>query len=295
MTGPHDPAADEIPTGEPARSGDGPSAPLTQPRPGSTRRRRALVGAAIAACLLTGIVWRVGVTNAPTVASTTARPTSPADGLRASPSQPAAQAGSPRAPSTARRTALDAGETLQVKGRGPVNDYDRAAFGQAWLDVDRNGCDTRNDILRRDLLDVVVKPGTNGCAVLTGTLLDPYSGQTIHFVRGASTSSAVQIDHVVPLADAWQKGARTWSDDQRAQFANDPLNLLAVDGSLNQGKSAGDAATWLPPNRAYRCAYAARIVAVKVKYRLWVTQAEHGALRRVLSACPDQSLPQDAQ
>ena len=188
-------------------------------------------------------------------------------------------------------SALAALATLSVKGRAPRTGYDRGLFGQAWADVDHNGCDTRNDVLRRDLAPYALKPGTNGCLVLSGTLHDPYLGRTIAFVRGANTSSAVQIDHVVPLSDAWQKGAQQWTTPRRTALANDLLNLLAVDGLTNQRKSDGDAATWLPPNKPYRCAYAARQIAVKAKYGLWVTSAERDALRRILAGCPSQALP----
>jgi len=211
---------------------------------------------------------------------------SPADGgsdqgSNGGPSNSLAQGGS----------AMAALSTLSVKGRAPRTGYDRGLFGQAWADVDHNGCDTRNDVLRRDLAPYALKPGTNGCLVLSGTLHDPYLGRTIAFVRGANTSSAVQIDHVVPLSDAWQKGAQQWSTPRRTALANDLLNLLAVDGLTNQRKSDGDAATWLPPNKPYRCAYAARQIAVKAKYGLWVTTAERDALRRILAVCPSQALP----
>lgn len=180
--------------------------------------------------------------------------------------------------------------TLAVKGRAPKTGYDRALFGQAWTDDvnvegGHNGCDTRNDILRRDLTHVVLKPGSNGCAVQAGTLADPYTDTTIGFVRGQQTSSAVQIDHVVALSDAWQKGAQQLSPAQRADLANDPRNLQATDGPTNQQKGAGDAATWLPPNRSYRCTYVARQVEVKADYQLWVTQAEKDAITRVLGSC----------
>ena len=181
--------------------------------------------------------------------------------------------------------------TLAVKGRAPKTGYDRAQFGSAWADVDRNGCDTRNDVLRRDLTGNVLKRGTHGCVVLSGTLHDPYTATSIEFVRGESTSTMVQIDHVVALSDAWQKGAQQLSAETRRALANDSLNLLAVDGPTNQRKSDGDAATWLPPNKAYRCPYVARQVAVKAKYSLWVTSAERDALGRVLATCPSQPLP----
>jgi hypothetical protein len=211
----------------------------------------------------------------------------------ASPSDGAADQGSNSgsAPSAKGGSAVAALATLAVKGRAPKTGYDRAKFGQAWADVDHNGCDTRNDVLRRDLTPRVVKPGAKACMVLSGTLHDPYTGSTIAFVRGASTSSAVQIDHVVPLSDAWQKGAQQWTTPRRTALANDPMNLLAVDGLTNQRKSDGDAATWLPPNGAYRCSYAARQIAVKAKYGLWVTGAERDALRRILATCPAQVLP----
>jgi hypothetical protein len=182
---------------------------------------------------------------------------------------------------------------LPVKGRAPKTGYDRAKFGPAWADVDRNGCDTRNDILKRDLQPRTFKPGTHDCVVLTGTLADPYTARKIAFSRGQGTSEAVQIDHVVALSDAWQKGAQQLDDATRRNLANDPLNLMAVDGPTNQGKGDGDAATWLPPNRAFRCKYVARQVAVKVKYHLAVTQAEHDAIGGVLGGCPGEPLPKD--
>ena len=187
--------------------------------------------------------------------------------------------------------ALDVLAGLPIKGRAPKTGYSRAEFGQAWADVDRNGCDTRNDILDRDLTAKTFKPGTRDCLVLTGVLADPYTASTIDFIRGASTSSAVQIDHVVALNDAWQKGAQQLSVERRTALANDPLNLLAVDGPANQQKGAGDAATWLPPNKSYRCDYVARQISVKATYSLWVTQAEHDAMARVLGDCTGTEVP----
>lgn len=191
--------------------------------------------------------------------------------------------------------ALEVLATLPVKGRAPKTGYSRDQFGQAWADVDRNGCDTRNDTLRRDLTAEALKPGTRGCVVLSGILKDPYTARLINFRRGADTSSAVQIDHVVALSDAWQKGAQRLSPAQRLAFANDPLNLLAVDGPANMQKSDGDAATWLPPNKSYRCAYVARQISVKASYALWVTRAEHDAMARILADCPGALAPTSRQ
>jgi hypothetical protein len=188
-------------------------------------------------------------------------------------------------------TALAALAAIEVKGRAPRTGYDRDNFGSGWVDVDRNGCDTRNDILARDLANETFKAGTRNCVVLTGALSDPYSPKAIAFTRGQGTSDDVQIDHVVALSDAWQKGAQGMDRGRRTAFANDPLNLLAVDGPLNMQKGDGDAATWLPPNRDYRCAYVARQVAVKVSYQLWMTQAEKNATATVLATCPDEPLP----
>lgn len=184
--------------------------------------------------------------------------------------------------------------TLPVKGRAPKTGYTREQFGAAWTDVDRNGCDQRNDVLARDMTQETFKPGTRSCVVLTGTLNDPYTGRTIAFIRGQGTSEAVQIDHVVALADAWQKGAQQLTADSRTRLGNDPLNLLAVDGPTNRSKGDGDAATWLPAAKTYRCSYVARQVAVKAKYGLWVTRAEHDAIAGILAGCPGQQLPPDS-
>lgn len=180
---------------------------------------------------------------------------------------------------------------LTVKGRAPRTGYSRDRFGRGWVDTDRNGCDSRNDVLARDLTAVVHERGTRDCVVVSGTLQDPYTGEAVSFVRGQDTSSAVQIDHVVALSDAWQKGAQQWDAARRAAFANDSLELLAVDGGENQSKGDGDAATWLPPEVGYRCAYVARQVAVKARYGLWVTPGERDAIARVLRTCPDQQVP----
>ena len=184
-------------------------------------------------------------------------------------------------------TALSALDSLPVKGRAAKDGYDRDAFGQAWQDVDRNGCDTRNDILRRDLADVVFMEGSR-CRVAAGSFHEPYTAVLVDFRRGSESSRAVQIDHVVALGDAWQKGAQALTAGERQSLANDPLNLIAADGPANQQKSAGDAATWLPKNKSIRCHYVARQISVKAAYGLWVTEAEKDAMKRVLASCPGQ-------
>ena len=182
-------------------------------------------------------------------------------------------------------------EAQVTKGRAAKTGYTRAQFGQTWADVDRNGCDTRNDILKRDLTAEVFKEKTRDCVVLSGTLIDPFSGETINFVRGNVSSMEVQIDHVVALSNAWQTGAFKLSIKERTAFANDPLNLLAVKGRLNSQKGDGDAATWLPPLKSYRCDYVSRQIAVKIKYKLWFTAPEKEAMVRILKSCPEKALP----
>ncbi|MGN6441197.1 MAG: GmrSD restriction endonuclease domain-containing protein [Arthrobacter sp.] len=205
-------------------------------------------------------------------------------------SLPAVAADSTTAAQTATVQAADLLETLPVKGRAPKTGYERSLFGPTWADVDQNGCDTRNDILNRDLTDITYVNSVP-CTVKTGVLADPYTGTVINFVRGTTTSSAVQIDHVVALSDAWQKGAQQLTTEQRTAFANDPLNLQATDGPTNQQKGDGDAATWLPPAKGFRCEYVARQVSVKARYSLWVTQAEHDAIAAILATCPGQPAP----
>ena len=196
----------------------------------------------------------------------------------------------PKAHSQDSLVAIDALEQLIVKGRAQRTGYSRSAFGPTWSDVDRNGCDTRNDILKRDLTELSFKENTRNCVVVSGVLNDPYSGERITFIRGNTTSTLVQIDHVIALGNAWVTGAFQISVKQRTSLANDPLNLLAVKGSLNSQKQDGDAATWLPPNKSYRCEYVARQISVKKKYGLWVTQPEKDAMKRILEKCPTQKL-----
>lgn len=181
--------------------------------------------------------------------------------------------------------ATEALEALAVKGRAPKTNYSRTMFGSGWRQ--EGSCDTRNNILARDLENTTIE----NCKVYSGVLNDPYTKKKIYFTRGPETSDDIQIDHVVALSDAWQKGAQQLDQTTREALANDPLELLAVEGQANQDKSGSDAASWLPPNKSYRCRYVARQIAVKQKYSLWVTMAEKQAMERVLSECPEQVLP----
>ena len=188
---------------------------------------------------------------------------------------------------SATNDALTALNKLEVKGRAAKTGYTRSQFPH-WSDPDRNGCDARNDILKRDLTDITYKEGTRDCKVIAGQLLDPFSGKVIIF---SPTKVVIDIDHVVALSNAWQTGAAYFDKSVRTQIANDPLNLLAVDSKLNRQKGDGDAATWLPPNKSFRCEYVARQVAVKAKYKLWVTEPEKVAITKILSSCAGQKLP----
>ena len=191
---------------------------------------------------------------------------------------------------TASTQALTVAQGLQVRGRAPDTDYSREAFGSAWKDVDRNGCDTRNDILQRDFATTILKAGTGNCKVIGGTWTDPYSNESYTF---AEAPSGAQIDHVVSLKNAWQMGADQWSDDTRVKFANDPLNLRVTIASLNQQKSDSNAASWLPPYKPGRCNFIATQVAVKAKWNLYVTESEKEVFISILSKpeCQETLLP----
>ena len=188
----------------------------------------------------------------------------------------------------ATRTALG---SLPTRGFSPnVPKYDRNEFGKPWSDdvtVDggHNGCDTRNDILARDLTDVEFKPAKRNCIVTKGKLNDPYTNTTIDFKRGRKSSDLIPIDHVVALGDAWYSGAYQWDADRRRNFANDPINLQATNRESNTQKSAKNAAEWLPPNTAYQCEYVGRQITIKSTYGLSVTPAEKNAMEKVLATC----------
>jgi hypothetical protein len=183
--------------------------------------------------------------------------------------------------------ALSALNSLKVRPWSSHAGYARSAFSDGWGKL--GSCDLRNYILQRDLSNITWKSGAS-CEVASGTLNDPYTGKVIHFVRGVGTSLAVQIDHVVALSNAWMTGASTASPAVRYNIYNDPLNLLAVDGPTNESKSDSDASQWLP-RASFRCSYVATQIAVKRKYRLWVTSTEKAAMQQVLATCPAKTLP----
>jgi len=196
------------------------------------------------------------------------------------PWQQQAQVSEPAQPGTA----LEALNAIEVKGRAPKTGYSRDQFGSGWATV--NGCSTRDIIMYRDLINTTL---SDECSVATGILLDTYTGETIQYTK--SNASAIQIDHVIALSNAWQTGAQHLTAKTRQQLANDPLELIAVSGKANQTKSDADAATWLPSNKSFRCEYIARQIAVKQKYTLWVTPPEQQAMKDVLAGCPLQTLP----
>lgn len=216
----------------------------------------------------------------------TAAPATPSPTVVTSRIRPSATPAPP--PNPALATARATLARLPIEKRAQIKGYTRSKFGPQWDDnVDvaggHNGCNTRDDILKRDLVGVGMR--SNGCFVDHGVLHDPYTGRPINFVRGPETSGTIQIDHVVALADAWMKGAQAWTPQRRAQFANDPINLVAVESQANQDKSARDAASWLPPNAAYHCTYVIRQLEVKSAYQLWLGRTEYDAMKRVLAGC----------
>ena len=176
-------------------------------------------------------------------------------------------------------------EKLEIKGRAPKTGYSRDKFYSTWPTID--GCNLRQRIIKREFGNSATL-ATDNCTVISGEYDEPYTGSHLIFTEKSDISNGIQIDHVVALSDAWQKGAQNLSSEERKSLATDPLNLLAVDASTNQKKSDGDAATWLPPNKKFRCEYVARQVSVKYKYHLWVASAEYDAIKNVLKNCPNQ-------
>ncbi|MBP6038494.1 MAG: HNH endonuclease [Candidatus Saccharimonas sp.] len=250
-------------------------------------RRRRTLGVILIVIAMSIMVVRPESSPGPSSTTVTAPNSTVPETTPTLPPAPTSKPVTPVPLDTSAPRAIDVLARLAIKGRAPKTDYQRVQFGDGWLLV--GTCDMRNIILNRDLLRPAVS--ASGCKVTSGTLTDPYTGKTILFERGPDTSDLIQIDHVVALSNAWQTGAQLLSFEQRKAFANDPLELLAVDGNANQAKGDGDAATWLPANKAFRCQYVARQIAVKAKYSLWVTQAEHDAMAQVLSNCPGQTVP----
>lgn len=196
-----------------------------------------------------------------------------------------------RAPAVRPGSDVLAGTTV-VDARVRGSDYRRDAFGRAWDDDNsapggRNGCDTRDEILARDLVETTYA-STKRCpqAVQSGTLRDPYTNATVAFLRGNQFGAAVQIDHIVPLAFAWDMGARDWTPELRKRFANDPANLIAVAGRANQDKGDMPPGEWMPPNRAFWCQYAVQFIEVARGYRLAVDAASAARLREATRSCP---------
>lgn len=253
-------------------------------------RPKLLWSAAILVALAVGLLVGIAIGRAGAASKATATSPSPSTTASLHPtSSPTRSAGvvSPTlAPSAeAAAIALAQLEALATVSGHADRAYDRALFGDPWTDVDRNGCDTRNDILGRDLLDPVFKAGTNDCKVLSGRLLDPYDGSMVDFVSGATTSILVQIDHVVALGWAWRHGAESWTDERRLAFANDPLNLVASSEQTNQEKSASGPSEWLPPSRDLQCGYVENWIGVLYAYELGINPADRSAAEQVLMGC----------
>lgn len=167
--------------------------------------------------------------------------------------------------------------------------YSRAAFGPVWMDIDDNGCNQRDDVLLRDAnLGSAHVQRQRACDhdVLAGRWVDPYSGAQLVFtdLKDPRQAQAIQIDHVVPLAEAWVSGASSWSDRRRLRFANDLDGLVASSGPVNASKGAFDPAAWRP-KEDFQCSYASRWIQVKHRWGLAVDESESRALVEMLGTC----------
>jgi len=255
------------------------AAPLTTPTlPNGTKIGAAAKGLPAVFGIDTKPVVAYTTTTVSSTKSTTAVPVVPVDlnPTGAKPGLPTIATNDARAQATAIIN------QVRTAGRGPKTGYTRDQFGPAWTDNNNaglwshNGCDTRDDILRRDLTGISVRPNTNNCVVVAGTLADPYTAKTYVFAK--ATASKLQVDHEVPLSLAWQMGASRWDKAKRTAFANDPLNLVLTDGPTNGAKSDSSIASWMPPNRTIRCAYALRIAQVSIRYDLPTTAADKAVM-----------------
>ena len=251
------------------------------PGPGSgAGRERLTAGRTAVAALLAACGGLAGCSSAPESVPPSATPSMHV--LSATPSIPAAPVGS----EAEARAQLRA---LRVAPRRPPTGYERDAFGSPWLDVDGNGCNQRDDVLLRDAVPGTARYAQQGRCdhdVLAGTWVDPYTGRTMVFtdLKDLSQAEAIQIDHLVPLAEAWASGASRWSEDRRKQFANDLAELLAVDGPTNAGKGDDDPAAWRP-RKAFQCTYALRWIGTKTRWQLTVDRPERRALTEMLGYC----------
>jgi hypothetical protein len=259
-----------------------------------TRRRKITLGAAVAAVIVAAAAYTLNHDGALGPAASL-----PAAPLSAGPvTDTLVDAGLAQQDGSTFTVDVDATRILVDSIATPLGpeptaaDYERGAFGPAWSDIDRNGCDQRNDVLARDLAEVVFKPGTHNCVALHGELFDPYTGSRITFTRGEGTSEAVQIDHLVPLSWAWRHGANDWDADTRRAFANDFLNLQATDGPTNAAKSDKGPAAWLPPDPGYRCAYVTRFSLVVATYGLTLDDPDRQMVAGVLDSCQPHVEPQ---
>jgi Protein of unknown function (DUF1524) len=192
------------------------------------------------------------------------------------------------APPAARAAAMLQGLAVRPRPRD-TEGYLRAAFGDAWVDTDHDGCNQRDDVLLRDAVRGTARVQQQGSCdhdVLAGTWHDPYTGRILTFtnLKDLRQAEAIQIDHVVPLAEAWVSGARSWGMTRREEFANDLDELLAADGPTNMAKGDGDPAAWRP-RQGYQCAYARRWIAIKAAYSLAVDPPERAALDQMLRSC----------
>jgi hypothetical protein len=197
-----------------------------------------------------------------------------------------------RAPSVSPGTADEARQlltTLRVGPRRPSVGYERDAFGPAWADTDGNGCNQRDDVLLRDAVPGSARYAPQGRCdhdVLAGTWVDPYTGRRLTFadLKDPAQAQALQIDHLVPLAEAWRSGASDWDASRRRSFANELAELLAADGPTNAAKGDDDPAAWRP-RREFQCTYAIGWIATKSRWELAVDRSERRALSEMLGYC----------
>lgn len=252
-----------------------------------------IAAAAVVAIAAAVLIPHVGslATTTPTPTTPQAAPTPVAEPVPSSPPTTPSPIADDAAVEYA-QAAVHAAALSVIDPSAWIPDYRREEFGPRWPDLDGDGCNERQEVLQRDLDNVVL--AADGCRVLTGTLHDPYTGTTILFQHdevadpGNPGSQGVPIDHIISLAQAWRGGAWAWSDEQRIEFANDLDGLIAVDGSANSGKGDSGPSSWLPPNPSYVCPYALQVTQIATQWQIAVTPDDQATLVDVLTTCANE-------